>query len=102
MAFHVFKESEVRSAIDKKAPIRVKSGKRSPHKTIFLEIDGVIIDHMKIPNSHSREFTQGKAGNLAGKLKLNSEQYRLFVKCDLKKDAYHKILSEYIKENKKN
>ncbi|MGM0479530.1 MAG: hypothetical protein ACQERC_09920 [Bacteroidota bacterium] len=94
MAFHVFKESEVRSAIEKKAPCTKKSGKRSKHDTAFLMVNDKKVSHFRIPNNHKNEFRKGKAKAMAGKLFLDESQYKSFVDCTLKKKEYKNILEK--------
>jgi hypothetical protein len=93
MGFHVFEESEVQAAILKKAPISVKSGKRSAHKTAFLELDGYKFSHFRIPNNHKKGFSQNKARELAKKLLLDDSQYFEFVSCKMKKGKYQEHLA---------
>lgn len=92
MGFQVFDETEIRDAILKKAPILLKSGKRSGHGTAFLQIDGFKFSHFRIPNAHNKGFSQNKARELSRKLKLDEKQYSEFVKCSMKKKAYEKHL----------
>jgi hypothetical protein len=96
MAIKVFKESEVRSAILKKAPIVEKSGNRSPHKTVWLTFNSKKLSHFRVPNNHKKEFSPNKGKEVAKKLFLTNEQYNLFVKCDLSKDEYLEVLSDLI------
>ncbi|MDQ3190666.1 MAG: hypothetical protein M3Q58_03655 [Bacteroidota bacterium] len=96
MSIQVFKESEVRAAILKKAPYEEKSGKRSPHKTCWITYKDVKIDHMRIPNNHKKEFWQNKGKEVARKLRLSESQYNEFVKCNLSREEYESILNDYL------
>lgn len=92
MAVRVFKESQVRTAILKKANVQIKSGKRSPHMVAWLEHNGIKYAHIRIPNPHSKEFWEGKGNALAADLKLTHPQYNDFVSCKMSKTEYELIL----------
>lgn len=97
MGVQVFKESQVRDAIIKKAPISSSTG--SKHDFICIEYDSVKIDHMRLPNDHQKEFWQSKGNQVAKKLKLTHEEYNLFVKCTMKRKEYLEKLAAWIKKN---
>ena len=65
MAYQVFTESQVNKALHKKAPLHIKSGKKSKHTTALLMLGEKKIKHLRIPNPHSKEFKAGKAGDLS-------------------------------------
>lgn len=97
MPYKVFKEKEINSAINKKAPLQdVKSG-RNPHDIGKLIIDDYYFGKVKIPNPHNNEFREGKAKNLANQLQLNKDEYNMFVRCTLKKKHYEDLLRKKIK-----
>lgn len=98
MSYHIFKESEVRAAILKKAPYEIKSGKRSKHDTAFLIVNNKKISHFRIPNSHKKEFYQSKASEMARKLFLDESGYKKFVECSMKQEEYSGILVKKMEE----
>jgi len=101
MAYHVFKESEVNKAVLKKAPLNVKSGKTPKHITAWLELDGKKVNHLRVPNPHSKEFTQGKAGDLAKKLYLDQKNYKSFIECSMSGEKYLVLLRQEVDKEEK-
>ncbi len=88
MAFHVFKEKEVRDAMRRKLPFRKKSGKRSGHVTGFVEVDEIMVAHVTLPNPHAKEFGPNKAKRAASQMRLSPVQYKDFVSCKMSKEEY--------------
>lgn len=101
MGYHVFTESEVNKAVIKKAPLDIKSGKKSKHKTAWLMLGDKKVKHLRIPNAHSNEFKQGKAGDLAKKMFLDQSDYKLFVECTMSASDYLKVLEKAVTEEEK-
>ena len=99
MAIQVFTESEVRSAIIKKAPIVNQSGERSPHAFVSLVHKNIKLSHFRVPNDHRQKaFKQGKGNHMAKNLQLEQQEYNDFVHCRMKRDAYLKILDTKVAE----
>jgi len=95
MGFHVFTEKEINKALLNKLPFEGRNGtSRAGHKIVWVNIDGIRIEHVKIPNPHNKEFRGGKAKELAKKLKLDNEEYKKFIECTLKEKEYVQIIKK--------
>ncbi|MBX7095975.1 MAG: hypothetical protein K1X56_14730 [Flavobacteriales bacterium] len=94
MSFKVFTEKEINTALLNKLPYSSikKNGK---HQIIFVEINGKVYTHVKVPNPHKKkEFWENKAKNLARQMLLNADEYNLFISCKLRKPEYIEIIKK--------
>lgn len=86
-----FLESEIRRAILNKAPLdRInKSGK---HWKGYIQIDGVLVGKVKIPNDHNRVMKPSKSQFIARDLQLSAGDFNDFVSCTLSGPQYRRLL----------
>ncbi len=86
-----FSESDIRRAILNKAPLdRInKSGK---HWKGYIQIDGVLVGKVKIPNDHNRVMKPSKLQYIARDLQLTADNFNALVSCTLSGSQYNGLL----------
>ena len=93
--YQVFKESDVRKSILKKAIPRENIKKGKKHWSGIIKVDGYLLGSMgQIPNDHSKEFWKNKAKSVADDLMLNADEYNEFVSCRMTAKEYQALLRE--------
>jgi hypothetical protein len=86
-----FTESEIRRAILNKAPLE-RINKSGKHWKGYIQVDGILVGKVKIPNDHNRVMKPGKSQYIARDLQLSAENFNAFVSCTLSGPQYYRLV----------
>lgn len=89
--FKRFTESQVNRSIKRKVGDKT-TGKRGGDPKIIFELDGKIIDFIRIPNPHRQKtFWPKQSKRIADDLNLSASEYNRLIDCVMKGNEFRDL-----------
>ncbi len=93
-----FTEANINRKVKSKVTSR-KLSKRGPHETLCIILNGKTVGKVKVPNPHSRLFSENKSKRVAEALSLTFAEYNDLIKCNMTGEKYFQILEEKLQSS---